>query len=162
MSDHAFQFVVVHQLQQALGHCDRGMSRVSSGGKSIRSRIRDNIQFWQRQIGLGREALHYGIEPWHLLARDGPCAARPQCDLVRIKVGERVGADRESEAYGHPLASAEILAEHHQYEREGHQQKSRAKNSHRASCLLDTWKQPEIFPSPKSGGAPVADSTFAN
>ena len=40
VSDYAFQFVVVHNLEQSLGDSDRGMTGTSAGGEGVRRRVR--------------------------------------------------------------------------------------------------------------------------
>src|SRR5690242_11188715 len=134
VSDNAFEFVVIHQLEQTLRHCHGSVARVSSGGKSVWRGLRNDIKFRHGQVRLCGEALHNGIEPWQLFARYRLSSAGHQRDLVRKKVSESVHDHGQSKGKGHAAASAKILPDQHQQERKSYQQKGCAKDSHISFC----------------------------
>src|SRR5260370_33351050 len=136
MSDYAFELVVILELQKTFGHCHRSMPRVSASRKSVRRGFRNHVQLRDREVRLSRETLHHCIESRQLFARNGPRAAGKQSDFVREEICERIRADRNSQAQGHPISPAKILTHHHQEKCEDSQQKSCANNSHCAPRLL--------------------------
>ena len=114
MCDYAFELIIIHELQQTLGHCHGSMPRVSASRKSVRGGFRNHVQLRDREIRFSRKTLHHRIESRQLFARNRPRAAGQQSDFVREEIGERIRANRNSQAQGHPLSPAKILAHHHQ------------------------------------------------
>src|SRR5713226_5567997 len=136
MGDYAFEFVIIHELQQTFSHRHGSMSRVSAGCKSVRRGFRNHVQLRDREVRLSRETLHHCIESRQLFARNGPRAAGKQSDFVREEICERIRADRNSQDQSHPISPAKIMAHHHQEKCEDSQQKSCTNNSHCAPRLL--------------------------
>src|SRR5689334_15104882 len=146
VSDHAFEFIVIHQLKQTLRHSNRSMARVSSGSKGIGRRFRNDIKFRQGQIRLCSKAFHDGVEAGKLLPRYGLCAAGHQGDFVREKVSKSIHHRGESEAHGHAVTATEVLPDQHKKERQSCEQKCCSKDSHSFllfyACAARTQKVP--------------------
>src|SRR5438046_10666217 len=106
------------------------MPRVPASCKSVRRGFGNHIKLRHWQVRLSGKALHHFVKPWHLLARYWPRTAGEQSDLVRKEIGESIRADRNSQAQGHLISPAKILAHQHPQEWQDYQQKSRTNTSH--------------------------------
>src|SRR5207302_7509392 len=107
-----------------------------------------------------RETLHHGIESRQLFRRNGPRTAGEQSDFVREEVCERIRAHRDSQAQGHSISPAKILAHQHQEKGEGSQQKGCANHSHFIPCLLKPCEPLEILPLSGKRGAHASSLPF--
>ena len=54
--EHAFEFLIVEQIQNALGYGDRRMLRIAPGSEGVRRLGRNHVQLRHRQAGLLRQA----------------------------------------------------------------------------------------------------------
>ena len=110
MSDDAFEFVVVHQLEEPFGSRHGGVRWVSPGGEGIWRRLRNYIELRHRQVAFGGQAFHHLIEPWGLLARYGAGSAGGQGDLVGEKIGYPIHKYGDDQPEGHALPSSDCFS----------------------------------------------------
>src|ERR1700741_405363 len=111
------------------------MPWITPCGKCVGCGLRDYIQLGHWKIGLRGEALHDFIQTRKLFARDGLCAARIERDLVREKIGERVGGNRKAQADDHTVPATEILSDNDKKQRQRRQQKRCSQNPHLPESL---------------------------
>ncbi len=104
---HAFQFLVVQQIQNALGHRNRSMLRIAAGGKSIRRIGRNHINLRHRQADLLRHALDHVVDARQLLTRHRLSAVGSQCDLVGKEIGDEVGDRGDAQRQQHAVLATQ-------------------------------------------------------
>src|SRR5258708_23054596 len=74
-----------------------------------------------------------------------PLASGEKIDFVKKEIREGIRTDGNSQAQGHPISPAKVLAHYHQGKRQGSQQKSCANNSHCSFCVLIRPNRPKCY-----------------
>ncbi len=89
MSDDAFQFVVIHQLQQTGGGGDGSVLRIAAGGECVRRFFRNHVQLRHRKIAFGAKTFHHRVKLRRLFTRHRLRMTGFEGNLI----GEKIGAD---------------------------------------------------------------------
>src|SRR6516162_185754 len=114
VSDDAFEFIVVHDLEQALGNRDGSVIWTAAGGESVGRHIRNDIERGNRDSGFCGKAFHHLVEAGKLLPGYGLRAARAQRDLVGKEVGDEVHDDGDQQGDLHACTPTESAAGHNE------------------------------------------------
>ena len=123
VGEHAFQFLVVEQIENTLGDRHGGMLGVASGSKCVGRIAGDDIDLRHRQRHARQDALHDLVDPRQLLARDRLRAIHRQRQLVGIEIAEEVHPGSDEESQDHSIAAAKVSANEDEKQGESSQQK---------------------------------------
>src|SRR5208282_3776960 len=82
VGEHAFEFFIVEQTEDALGYGGGGVVRVASGGEGVRRVGRDEVDLGHGQADFLRQALDDVVDPREIFAADGLGAIGGEGDLV--------------------------------------------------------------------------------
>ena len=136
MRQHAFQFFVIQQVQDALGHGDRRMLRIASGGESVRRIGWNHVNLRHGQADLLRQPLDHLVYARQLLARDRLGAVGAQRNLVGKEIGDEVHHRGNAQSEQHAVLAAEGAADGHQQQRHrGEQKRGLERVSHKSFHL---------------------------
>ncbi len=138
MGDHAFQLVVVQNLEQPAGRRNRGMLRIAPGGKGVGLVGFDHIDRRHREPRSGGQPAH-GRDKTplaHGIRRPGPIHS--QHELIRLPVGPDVHRPGKQQGENHAAGAADQIADGQKQTRQRRQQKSRPEKSrgHRPVLVL--------------------------
>ena len=122
MSEHAFQFIVVEQSEDALGYGDGSVVRIASGGEGVGRIGRDDIDLGHRQADFLRQALDDVVDARQIFAADGLGAIGGERDLVGEKVGNEIQDGGEGQRHQHSVLAAESAPGQHEQQRHGGEQ----------------------------------------
>jgi hypothetical protein len=139
VGQHAFEFFIVEQLQNAMRDCDRGVARVASGGERVRRLRWDDVHFRHGNADFLGQAFHGCVSAREFFAGDGLGSIHGQCNFVGIKVGDEVHDGGKRQRQEHSILAAEIAAEEHQQQREGGQQERGLESVSHRFVLLVHW-----------------------
>ena len=123
VGQHAFQFFVSQQIENALGHGNRSMLRIASGGKGIGRVGWNHVHLRHGQADLLSQALDGVVGARQLLARDRLRAIHGQRDLVGEEIRNEIHDRGEGQRQQHSVLSTEGAAHEHQQQRQRGQQK---------------------------------------
>jgi len=118
----AFQFFIGEQVQNALSYRHGRVLRVAFGGEGIGRVVRNQVDLRYGDADLPREPFNCSVSARQLLACDRLDAIKPQRDLVRAKIRNKVHDRRERQRQQHAVLSAEETADEHQQHRKQRKQ----------------------------------------
>ena len=136
MGEHAFEFFVVEQTENALSYGDRSVVRIASGGEGVGRIGRDYVDLGHRQADFLRQALDDVIDARQIFAADGLGAIGGERDLVGEKVGNEIQDGGENQRYQHSALPAEGATGQHQQQRHDGKQKSGLEYIAHKYCLV--------------------------
>ena len=100
--DDAFEFAIIHQLQDAMGESDRRVVGVAAGGEGVGRRLRGDVELGHRDSHLLRETAdersHAGVDFRRRFLGDRLRAAGGERDFIREEVAGEVHYDGDYEA----------------------------------------------------------------
>src|SRR5277367_5160362 len=118
------------------------MLGIAASGKGVRRFFRNDIQLRYRQIGLRRQAFHYGVEARELLSVYRLRAAGFQGDLVREEIRYGVHYDCERQRDLHAGGTRESVSRDHQEHAQQNQQNARPENFHELTAIPSALQIP--------------------
>ena len=118
VSQHAFQFLVVEQVENALRHGHRCVRRVASGGECVWGVGRNDIDLRHGNAHSLRQPLHDPVDARQVFSRHRLSAIHGQCNLVGKEIRDKVHHRRENQCDQHALLSAECTAEEQKQQRQ--------------------------------------------
>ena len=133
---HSFEFLVIEQAQDAVGHRHRGVLRIAPRGKGIRRLGGQKVDFRHGQPGAAGQTLHHLVNAGQLLARDRARVVHPEHQLVGVEVAEEVHAGGHGKCDKRAVYAAKVLAR---------QYKNQCKRGKKKGCLQCIHR---IFPIP--------------
>src|ERR1017187_9274460 len=110
MGEHALQFVVGEQSEDALGYGDGSVVRIASGGEGVGRVGRDEVDLGHRQADFLRQALDDVVDPRQIFTANRLGAIGGERNLVGEKVGNKIHDGGEAERHQHSALPAKSTA----------------------------------------------------